>query len=49
LLAMLMAERQWVMRLAADVSEGRLAWDLDKTYAAIKAHAEAAASPEESP
>jgi DNA-binding PadR family transcriptional regulator len=42
LLAMLMAERQWVMRLAADVGEGRLAWNLDKTYAQIKAHTESA-------
>jgi hypothetical protein len=42
LLAMLMAERQWVMRLAADVREGTLAWDLDTIYAEIKAGTEAA-------
>jgi len=48
LLAMLMAERQWVMRLAADVGEGRLAWDLDKTYTGIEARTEAPGSLEDS-
>ncbi len=48
LLAMLMAERQWVMRLAADVRDGRLTWNLDKMYAEIKAGTEAAGRLEES-
>jgi DNA-binding PadR family transcriptional regulator len=48
LLAMLMAERQWVMRLAADVEDGRLSWNLEKMYAAIKAGTEEAGRLKES-
>jgi DNA-binding PadR family transcriptional regulator len=48
LLAMLMAERQWVMRLAADVRDGRLTWNLDEIYAEIKAGTEAAGRLKES-
>lgn len=48
LLAMLKAERDWVMRLVADVREGRLTWNLEKTYAEIKGHTEAAGRLEES-
>jgi DNA-binding PadR family transcriptional regulator len=47
LLAMLKAERDWVMRLAADVREGRLTWDLEKMYTLIKGHTEAAGRLEE--
>jgi DNA-binding PadR family transcriptional regulator len=42
LLAMLKAEREWVLRLAAEVREGKLTWDLDRLYAQIKADTEAA-------
>jgi DNA-binding PadR family transcriptional regulator len=42
LLAMLKAEREWVLRLAAQVREGKLTWDLERLYAQIKADTEAA-------
>ncbi|MGA7343012.1 MAG: PadR family transcriptional regulator [Terracidiphilus sp.] len=47
LLAMLRAERDWARSLAADVREGRLAWNLDRIYAEIKANTEAAGLVEE--
>jgi DNA-binding PadR family transcriptional regulator len=47
LLAMLKAEREWVLRLAAEIREGKLTWNLDKIYAAIKAHTQAAGRPEQ--
>jgi DNA-binding PadR family transcriptional regulator len=48
LLAMLIAEREWVTRVAADVEDGTLTWNLDTMYAEIKAHTEAAGRTEES-
>jgi DNA-binding PadR family transcriptional regulator len=42
LLAMLKAEREWVLRLAAEVREGKLTWNLERLYAQIKADTEAA-------
>lgn len=42
LLAMLKAEREWVLRLAAEVREGKLTWDLERIYAQIKADTQAA-------
>jgi DNA-binding PadR family transcriptional regulator len=47
LLAMLKAEHDWVLGVAADVREGKLAWNLDKMFAEIKAGTEAAARLEE--
>lgn len=47
LLAMRRAERDWVAALAGDLREGRLAWDLEKVYAQIKASTEAAGLTEE--
>jgi DNA-binding PadR family transcriptional regulator len=49
LLAMLMAERQWVMRLAADVEDDRLAWNPDRMYAEGGAGTDAAGRRQESP
>jgi DNA-binding PadR family transcriptional regulator len=46
LLAMLKAEREWVLRLGAEIREGKLSWNLDRIYAEIKAHTEAAGQPE---
>jgi DNA-binding PadR family transcriptional regulator len=43
LLAMLGAEREWVVGLVRDLREGKLTWDLEKIYAEIKANTEAAA------
>jgi hypothetical protein len=42
LLAMLKAEREWVLRLAAEVREGKLTWDLERLYSQIKADTEVA-------
>ena len=42
LLAMLKAERNWVLSVAADMRDGKLAWNLDKMFAEIKAATEAA-------
>jgi hypothetical protein len=42
LLAMLKAEREWVLRLAAEVREGKLTWNLERLYAQIKSDTEAA-------
>jgi DNA-binding PadR family transcriptional regulator len=47
LLAMLKAERNWVLGVAADVRDGKLAWNLDKMFAEIKAGTEAAGRLEE--
>jgi len=47
LLAMLKAERDWAIALAADVRAGRFTWNLDKIYAEIKADTESAGQLEE--
>jgi DNA-binding PadR family transcriptional regulator len=47
LLAMRRAERDWTAGLVSDLREGKLAWDLEKIYAEIKANTEAAGLTEE--
>lgn len=47
LLAMLRAERDWIVALTRDLREGRLSWDLEQIYSQIKASTEAAGLTEE--
>ena len=47
LLAMLRAERDWIVALTRDLGEGRLSWDLEQIYSQIKASTEAAGLTEE--
>jgi DNA-binding PadR family transcriptional regulator len=46
LLAMLKAELEWVRTLAAEVRQGKLAWDIQKIIAEVRASTRAAGLPE---